>query len=278
MRPQRHQRPQESEELDKDNQIDRDFKAMENFHKEMQASSPFNTNENQSNPDANMVDNEDSEGENIQDEFPSQNEFPSQSEFPSHNEFLSQNENKCEDHEMLEKDAVKAAAAKARGNDLYKQGLYMDALTEYSQAVVLCPDEDKKNKAIYHSNKAACYFMTESYKEVVDECNIALQLDPKYIKTYIRRSKANEKLDKLTDALNDMNEVVKLDPTNSVAVMAAHRLTPLAKAQQEKMKDEMLGKLKDLGNSFLGKFGMSIDNFKATKDPKTGSYNISMQN
>ena len=37
----------------------------------------------------------------------------------------------------------------------------------------------------------------------------------------------------------------------------------------------MLGKLKDLGNSILGRFGMSLDSFKATKDPTTGSYNIS---
>ena len=31
------------------------------------------------------------------------------------------------------------------------------------------------------------------------------------------------------------------------------------------------------GNGILGKFGMSLDNFKADKDPSTGSYNISFQ-
>lgn len=36
-------------------------------------------------------------------------------------------------------------------------------------------------------------------------------------------------------------------------------------------------KLKDLGNTVLGKFGMSLDNFKTEKDPKTGQYSISMQ-
>lgn len=37
----------------------------------------------------------------------------------------------------------------------------------------------------------------------------------------------------------------------------------------------LAGKLKDLGNMFLGNFGLSVDNFKATKDESSGSYNIS---
>lgn len=36
-------------------------------------------------------------------------------------------------------------------------------------------------------------------------------------------------------------------------------------------------KLKEMGNSVLGRFGMSLDNFKAVKDPNTGSYSISME-
>lgn len=37
------------------------------------------------------------------------------------------------------------------------------------------------------------------------------------------------------------------------------------------------GKLKEMGNSILGRFGMSVDNFKAVKDPNTGSYSVSFQ-
>jgi hypothetical protein len=37
------------------------------------------------------------------------------------------------------------------------------------------------------------------------------------------------------------------------------------------------GKLKDLGNTVLGKFGMSLDNFKMDKDPATGSYSINFK-
>ena len=39
-------------------------------------------------------------------------------------------------------------------------------------------------------------------------------------------------------------------------------------------QDKALGQLKELGDSILGNFGMSTDNFKFDKDPDTGSYAI----
>ncbi len=37
------------------------------------------------------------------------------------------------------------------------------------------------------------------------------------------------------------------------------------------------GKLKDLGNTILGKFGMSTNDFECVKDPNTGSFSIGMK-
>ncbi|GIX64882.1 tetratricopeptide repeat-containing protein [Babesia caballi] len=50
-----------------------------------------------------------------------------------------------------------------------------------------------------------------------------------------------------------------------------------AEKELEKEKEEMIGKLKNLGNSLLGKVGLSLDNFKVNKDHATGSYNIQFQ-
>ncbi len=59
--------------------------------------------------------------------------------------------------------------------------------------------------------------------------------------------------------------------------MSFYSRTRLQKQYDEKMnklKDEALGKLKELGNSILGNFGMSLDNFKMQQDPATGSWSI----
>jgi hypothetical protein len=42
----------------------------------------------------------------------------------------------------------------------------------------------------------------------------------------------------------------------------------------EVKKQEMFGQLKNLGNNILGKFGLSLDNFKLNEQPG-GGYNIS---
>ena len=73
----------------------------------------------------------------------------------------------------------------------------------------------------------------------------------------------------------DAKTAAALDPSDKGLVAAVSRLEKASAEKLEKQKEEMLGKLKDLGNSVLGKFGLSLDNFKAVKDPNTGSYSIS---
>ena len=90
----------------------------------------------------------------------------------------------------------------------------------------------------------------------------------------MRRAQAREKIDKLEAALEDYKAVLVLEPSNAVALSASIRLTPLIEAQREKLKDEMMGKLKELGNMCLKPFGLSTNNFNMIKDPATGGYSM----
>lgn len=78
-------------------------------------------------------------------------------------------------------------------------------------------------------------------------------------------------------SLADFASILKLDPGNVEAKKAVATLPEKAQRYEEEQKAEAMGKLKEVGNSLLGLFGMSTDNFKFTQDPKTGGYSISIQ-
>ena len=135
------------------------------------------------------------------------------------------------------------------------------------------PHGDKM--AIYHSNRAACLLHLERYDEALKDCDVATLMNPTYTKAWMRRSTANEKLQKIEDAFQDVKKALETDPSNTRVRKEYARIEKLEKERMEKLKAETMDKLKDLGNSILGNFGLSLDNFQATQDPSTGSYNIS---
>ncbi|XP_076958350.1 uncharacterized protein LOC143634055 [Bidens hawaiensis] len=188
-------------------------------------------------------------------------------------------EDALNDDELKQKILVQMNEAKVEGNKLYGEGLYEEALLKYDYAIQLAPEMPSSSevRSICHNNRATCFFKLGKYEDTVKECSKALELNPTYLKALIRRGEAHEKLENYDEAIPDMKKILELDPSNNQCRRTIFRLEPLAIEKREKMKEEMLGKLKDMGNSILGRFGMSVDNFKAVKDPNTGSYSISFQ-
>lgn len=88
----------------------------------------------------------------------------------------------------------------------------------------------------------------------------------------------NEKADKIDEALADAKAIKEFDPSYPNINSIVNKLQIKHDEKMNKLKDEALGKLKDLGNTILGNFGMSLDNFKMKQDPATGSWSISMNN
>lgn len=129
--------------------------------------------------------------------------------------------------------------------------------------------------AVYHANRAATLLHLGRHGEVLDDCDVSLLLNPTYVKAYLRRSTAHERMDNTEEALVDAKKAFELDPGNNVARKNVQRLQKIEEERMEKLKEETMGKLKDLGNSVLGNFGLSLDNFNAVQDPKTGGYSIS---
>lgn len=188
-------------------------------------------------------------------------------------------EDALNDDELKQKILAQMNDAKVEGNKLFGDGLYEEALLKYDYAIQLSPEmsDSSEIRSICHNNRATCFFKLNKYEDTIKECTKALKLNPTYMKALIRRGEAHEKLENYDEAIADMKKIIELDPSNHKCKRTIVRLEPLAVEKREKMKEEMLGKLKDMGNSILGRFGMSVDNFKAVKDPNTGSYSLSFQ-
>lgn len=181
--------------------------------------------------------------------------------------------------QLNEKALTQANDAKVEGNALFKDGLYEEALSKYELALQVAADipSSAEIRSICHANRAACFSKLGKHEETIKECTKALELNPTYIKALVRRAEAHEKLEHFEEAITDMTKILELEPSHDQARRTVIRLKPLADEKREKMKEEMIGKLKEMGNSILGRFGMSVDNFKAVKDPNTGSYSVSFQ-
>lgn len=181
--------------------------------------------------------------------------------------------------ELNERTLNQANDLKLEGNKLFGAGQYEDALLKYELALQIVSEipSSEEIRAMCHGNRGACFLKLGKYEDSIKECTKALELKSAYAKALLRRAEAYEKLDNLEEAIADMKKVIELDPSNDQARRTIRRLEPLAAEKREKMKEEMIGKLKDMGNSILGRFGMSVDNFKAVKDPSTGSYSVQFQ-
>lgn len=184
-----------------------------------------------------------------------------------------QQEGQPVDAEQVQQLLVDCERLKQEGNAAYTRGDYDEALQLYWQAIDTAP-EGAQQRAVYLCNAAACYLKKEMWQLAVEQCTAALSINDTYLKALMRRAQALQQLDDLERALPDAQRVLELDPGNSWATQVVKELQPEVQQRQEKMKEEMIGKLKDLGNSILGKFGMSLDNFKAEQDPESGGYSI----
>ncbi|KAG2368233.1 TPR-like protein [Suillus spraguei] len=129
--------------------------------------------------------------------------------------------------------------------------------------------ECARARAVLNANIGACLVKLGDHSGAVESCTQSLLDDPHYIKALQRRAASNEHLNtwsSLTQAQEDYKSLLELLPPMSPQVAQTKRslqlLEPRQQAAQQKEMAEMTGKLKNLGNSILGNFGLSTDNFK----------------
>ncbi|CCW66426.1 unnamed protein product [Phytomonas sp. Hart1] len=120
-------------------------------------------------------------------------------------------------------------------------------------------------------NAGVCLIKQGEKEEAIEMLSEAIRHNPNYSKAFLRRAGAYFDLDKWSSAYGDYESYEKL---GGILDADGRGRKAAAKVKVDEEMSKMLGDLKDLGNRFLGNFGLSTDNFKFDKDPNTGGYSM----
>ena len=119
--------------------------------------------------------------------------------------------------------------------------------------------------AYMHNNLGMALKKLDKSLEAKGEFSKAIDLFPEYPKPLYHRMNIYKEEEEYDLALADAKKILEIDPEFDKPFLKRDiipKLEQLQKEKFEKMKDEVIGNMKSLGNKALGYFGMSIDNFK----------------
>ncbi|XP_026202848.1 sperm-associated antigen 1A isoform X2 [Anabas testudineus] len=122
------------------------------------------------------------------------------------------------------------ARLKNEGNHLFKHGQFSDALEKYTQAIEGCIEagiDSPEDLCILYSNRAACYLKDGNSTDCIQDCTMALELQPYSLKPLLRRAMAYESLERYRKAYVDYKTVLQLDTGVQAAHDSVHRITKL---------------------------------------------------
>jgi tetratricopeptide (TPR) repeat protein len=133
-------------------------------------------------------------------------------------------------------DLSEAQLIKREANDMFKNGRMEEAIKVYTKALKVCKADEKLEKANIYSNRAACYRNLYDSDNVVKDCTNAIKLNPKHVKSYVRRAQSYESLEKMKEALADFEMACRYEPNMAVAYKGASRVRQAIRKREKEMK------------------------------------------
>ena len=169
--------------------------------------------------------------------------------------------------------------SRKEAGELYKAQKYIEALNMYS---LLLKDAKRaklnEQLVILYCNQGICFNKLNDKDKALESFSSALKLNDKYAKALANRMLLYNAKGDYIEAYDDFKRLKEIDQQlfSNYAHMEGD-LCAKAEVKKKEMTDEMLGKLKEMGNSILGNFGISLDNFKMIPNGQ-GGYSIQYNN
>ncbi|KAL3840730.1 hypothetical protein ACJIZ3_025321 [Penstemon smallii] len=127
---------------------------------------------------------------------------------------------------------------KEEGNRFFQKRDYEGAMLKYEKAIKLLP-RNHIDVSSLRSNMAACYMQLgiSEYPRAIHECNLALEVTPKYSKALLKRARCYEALNRLDLALRDVGSVLKMEQNNLMATEIAERVRKTIERQGSRVNE-----------------------------------------
>jgi len=132
----------------------------------------------------------------------------------------------------MAEDLSKALTLKQEGNEHFKKKKFLVATECYTKALEMSP-KGHSDRAIILKNRAACYLRLNEYSSALCDCTDSLQISPGDSKALYRRAQAHEGRGSFMEALQDIKQLLVVEPKNKEANEMARKLTVTIRKKQD---------------------------------------------
>ncbi|XP_046859863.1 dnaJ homolog subfamily C member 7-like [Xenia sp. Carnegie-2017] len=110
----------------------------------------------------------------------------------------------------IRKKAKLLQATKDNGNNAYKRGNFEEAYSIYTNALTIDPNNVSTSAKLYY-NRAVVASKLNKMTEAIDDCTEAIKLDGSYLKAYMKRAKCYMESENYEEAVRDYEKVCKMN-------------------------------------------------------------------
>ena len=130
-------------------------------------------------------------------------------------------------------DDAKAEEAKQRGNENFRAQKWAEAVKEYEEAVKRAP-----NNAAIRNNLSAALCKIMDFNGAKREIEKALDLDPKYVKAWIRKADIEVVMKEYHKAMDSYKKGLEIEPDNAACKEGLRRVTTMINYGRHNMTEE----------------------------------------
>jgi stress-induced-phosphoprotein 1 len=133
------------------------------------------------------------------------------------------------------KSPEKAEECRLRGNELFKQQKYPEAMKEYNEAIKRDP-----TKANFYFNRCVCFLKLGEPNYALKDAEKAIEIDPKYTKALARKGQCHVMRKEYHRAVDTYKQGLEIDPENAELKDGLIRVTQLIQSKSRERDEDRI--------------------------------------